>query len=199
MSVEALAMFHEADNLANYRAKRRSRKLVFAGLFGFLGLGLIVAAIFFLLLPGRVDPTVEVISVPKGASVEFDGKQLGSTTPVVIPVTDLEQRHTVKVSLTNFQVWQRKLTLSEDDPRVRVLAVLTPIYGKLEVRSTPKGADVYINGEHRGKTPTTVDNLPPDEDVSIELRKRGYKPATRTLKWSGQTYLNAEITLRSSR
>ena len=199
ISVEALAMFNQADSVATHRTRRRNRKLALVGLLAVVGLGLVVAAILFLLLPGRVDPTVEVISVPKGAQVVFDGKRLVETTPVVIPVTDLEQRHSVKVSLTNYQIWQRNLTLSEDDPRVRVLAVLTPIYGKLEVRSTPKDADVYINGEHRGKTPTTVDNLPPDEDVNIELRKRGYKPATRTLKWSGQTYLNAEITLRSSR
>ncbi len=32
-----------------------------------------------------------------------------------------------------------------------------------------------------------------------ELRKRGYKPATRVVKWEGRNYVNEEISLVPSR
>jgi hypothetical protein len=119
--------------------------------------------------------------------------------PVVIPVTDLQRPHIVEVRLANYQIWRRQITLTEEDTHVRVLAVLTPIYGKLEVRSLPVGADVYVTGEHRGKTPITISNLLPTEDIKLELRKKGFRPATRILKWEGQNYLLSEITLTPSR
>jgi hypothetical protein len=201
LAVDALSMLDgDGVRLGPHSARRRHRKLALAGLLGVVVVGIVAAMILFILVPGRDEGgTVEVISVPEGAEVEFDGRKLEKRTPVVIPVIDLEQRHMVRVTLQNYQPWRRNLTLSAEDTRIRVLAVLTPIYGKLNVRSTPTEADVYVNGEHKGKTPLTVENLLPNEDVNLELRKRRYKPATRILKWRGQTYLTTEITLRPSR
>jgi len=173
---------------------------VVAALIAVLGLA-VVAAVFLVVLSPMTEEggTVEVISVPEGAQVTFSGQQVAKRTPVVIPVADLKKTYQVEVMLPNFQPWRRNLTLSADDSRIRVLAVLTPIYGRLTVRSSPKGADIYVNGEHRGKTPATIENLLPTENVRLELRKRGFRPATRHLQWGNQTYLTTEITLRASR
>jgi len=32
--------------------------------------------------------------------------------------------------------------------------------------ATPSGADVHVNGEHRGKTPRAIENLLPTEEVT---------------------------------
>lgn len=181
-------------------ARRRHRRVVLASLVTLLGLAVVSALFLMVLFPMTEEGgTVEVISVPEGANVLFNGQQVSKPTPVTIPVSKLDQSHEVEVKLAKYQPWRRKLTLSPDDNRVRVLAVLTPIYGKLTVSSIPRGADIYVNGEHRGKTPATIENLLPTEDVSLELRKRGFKPATRVLKWGDQTYLDAEVTLKPSR
>ena len=142
---------------------------------------------------------VEVISVPEGAQVTFGGRRLDKRTPVVIPVSDLTRSYALEVTLANYQPWRRAVTLSPAEPRTRELAVLTPIHGRLYVYSYPGGADIYVNGEHRGKTPATIENLLPTEDVTLELRKRGYKPAARVLKWEGRNNINEEIILVPSR
>ena len=181
-------------------ARRRHRRVVLAALVTLLGLAVVAAVFLVVLFPmGEEGGTIEVISVPENADVLFNGQPINKRTPVVIPVTDLKQAYEVEVKLAKYQPWKRKLSLSAEDSRVRVLAVLTPIYGRLSVSSIPKGADIYVNGEHRGKTPATIENLLPTEDVALELRKRGYKPATRVLKWGDQTYLDAEVTLHPSR
>jgi hypothetical protein len=189
---------HGAEVEARHDRRRRRRVVASSLILG--GAALIAVLVLFLLIPPQEDGgVIEVISVPEGAQVDLNGGSLSGTTPLVIPVKDLEREYSVVVKRTNFQNWSRKVTLSEDDPRVRILAVLTPIYGHLTVKSTPSGADVYVNGEHKGTTPSTIEDLLPTEDVNLELRLRGYKPATRTLSWEGQTYLNAEITLQPSR
>jgi len=186
--------------VAASRARSRRRRALVFGLTGLLVASLVVAVLLFMVLPfGEEGGTIEVISVPEGAQVSFEGQKLDRRTPVVIPVVDLKKTYAVEVSMSNYQPWRRSLTLTAEDSRVRILAVLTPIYGRLDVRSTPSGADVYVNGEHRGKTPRTIENLLPTEEVSLELRMRGFKPATRVLKWENQTYLVEEDTLQPSR
>lgn len=204
MAVPAVDPFAATEDVvrdhATREARRRRRRFALTALITLVGLVIVAAVFFILVLPvSEEGGMVEVISVPEGATVTFDGRKLEKRTPVVIPVTELKRPYTVEVSLANYQPWRRGLTLSEEDPRIRVLAVLTPIYGRLDLQSIPRGADIYINGEHRGKTPATIENLLPTEDLSVELRKRGYKPATRIVKWEGRNYVNEEISLVPSR
>ena len=52
----------------------------------------------------------------------------------------------------------------------------------LEIRSTPPGADVLVDGERRGRTPTRLHLAAPG---SILLRKRGHAPARVRVHQSG--------------
>lgn len=50
----------------------------------------------------------------------------------------------------------------------------------VDFSSQPPGADVYVNGTLRGKTPVEL-KLVSKETYTIEFRKEGYHPVTRTI------------------
>jgi hypothetical protein len=189
----------EASQALRGVRRQRRRRLVAVALVALtllVGSGLIG---LFLLLPGGGsddEGMVSVISVPEGAAVMFDGKTVSKATPVEIPVPDVKLPHTVEVQLKNYKPFKRNVMFTEGEGRIQVLAVLTPIFGKLDLRSTPPEADIYIDNTHRGRTPATIDNLIPTGDINLELRKRGFRPVTEVIKWEGQTYLTREITLK---
>jgi hypothetical protein len=197
LSIDAAGATDEVHAQTRRRSKAR---LLLVGTLGVIGLGAVAALILVMLVQtGEEGGTVEVISVPEGAVVTFDGRKIPKVTPVLIPVSEINKPHDLEVNLSNFQPWRRNLSLTKEDTKIRVLAVLTPIYGRLDVRSVPKGAEIYINGENRGQTPATIDNLLPNENVRLELRMRGYRPTTRIIKWADQTYRSVEVTLRPYR
>jgi len=151
------------------------------------------AALVFLVPFGEEGGLVNVISVPEGASVIFDGRTVAKPTPVEIAVPDTKSAHSVEVNLPGYQVYKTPLTFGEGESRLRVLAVLTPIFGTLVIQSIPSNADVYIDGTHRGKTqpgaPLRIENLTPTADINLEIRKARYRPHSETLKWEGRVLL----------
>jgi hypothetical protein len=118
---------------------------------------------------------------------------------MTISVPDTRRNYTLEVKRTSYKPYKHSLTFTEGETSISVLAVLTPIFGQLTVRTQPAGADIYIDGEHRGKSPVIINNLTPTTDVTLEIRKRGYKPATHVVKWEGQTYRVAEFDLQRMR
>jgi hypothetical protein len=180
------------------RHKRRRRTLfavvTVVALMGAVGTG----AFFLLVGSGDEEGMVTITSYPGGASVLFDGKLLPKPTPVVVAVPDVKHEHTLELRLQNYEPYRYSFSFSPGEPRIQVPAALTPILGKLEVRSDPPEADVYVDGTHQGRTPVTVDKLTPTGEINVELRKRGYKPATKTLRWEGKRHLVSETTLSRS-
>jgi hypothetical protein len=107
--------------------------------------------------------------------------------------------HHVAVSLRGYDTWERDVKFETNERDVQLQAILVPAVGKLEVFSTPAGAEAIVNGHFGGTTPTTVNDLPPNEDVTLELRLRGYKVATRNLQWNGKRELTVTVPLEKAR
>jgi len=61
----------------------------------------------------------------------------------------------------------------------------------IQVISEPPGADVFVNGVNKGKTPARITDLQPGT-YDIELRKEGYSPYRKTARLD----LNSEYTIR---
>jgi hypothetical protein len=62
----------------------------------------------------------------------------------------------------------------------------------LNITSTPPGADIEINGNFSGNTPSIVQVDPGKNEVKVS--KKGYAPWTRTLTVKGGTItLDAEL------
>ncbi|HEY2747633.1 MAG TPA: PEGA domain-containing protein, partial [Polyangia bacterium] len=107
--------------------------------------------------------------------------------------------HHVRVSKSGFDVWESDVKFPAGEREVRVQAVLVPTVGTVEIASTPPGAEAIVNGRIRGMTPTTVGDLPPNDDVVIELRLRGYKVAHKTVPWAGKRLLQLSIPLEKAK
>ena len=75
------------------------------------------------------------------------------------------------------------------------MALLKPVTGKLVINSQPGGAEVWINGQNRGRTPTTINDVDLQSAKKIELRLKDYSPYQADLAWpsNGQITIDAKL------
>ncbi|MCQ2315010.1 MAG: SUMF1/EgtB/PvdO family nonheme iron enzyme [Bacteroidales bacterium] len=73
---------------------------------------------------------------------------------------------------------RQSLTLAKQERRSLTLNAPKPIYGKLNLNSTPGNCDVYLDGKKIGTSPDIFSNVLIGTH-SIELRKEGYENATK--------------------
>jgi serine/threonine protein kinase len=146
----------------------------------------------------RAMPTASLLieSVPPGAIVTIDGERLPDTTPVPFTATAPGARHEIKVDLARHRSWSQTVVVPRRGGEVRLMAFLTPNTVRLRVTSVPPGADVYINGQLKGRTPVALGDLDPDTTRSVELRLRDHAPEIRPLDWSQSSELDVEVKLR---
>ena len=117
---------------------------------------------------------VAITTEPVDAEVFVDRKLRGSS-PVAL--TDLTPgKHLITVSETGYNTAYRTINVIEG-ARLAVDITLDRLLGLVFVQSAPTGADIVIDGAHRGRTPQLVTDLPLG-DYRIELSAPGYQPAT---------------------
>jgi serine/threonine-protein kinase len=176
----------------------RRRKLFFiAGLM--LLIAVVVLGIALVWPDGPQRGSIEVVSVPPGATVRIDGTVLSKLTPIRISDVELRQPHRIAVSLRGFDTWENDARFDTGERDIRLQAVLVPAVGTLEVITVPAGAEAIVNGRISGTTPTKVGDLPPNEDVTLELRLRGYKVVYKTLQWAGKRSLSVSVPLEKAK
>jgi hypothetical protein len=143
--------------------------------------------------------SIEVVSLPPGAEVRLDGTMVPRPTPLEITDVDAQNSHHVRVSLAGYDAWESDVRFDSSSMKVRLQAVLVPTVGTLELTSVPTGAEAIVNGRIRGETPTTVTDLPPTDDVNIELRLRGFKVAHSSVPWGGKRKIQVNIPLEKAK
>ncbi len=120
-----------------------------------------------------------VVTRPSGAQIEIDGKTFAESSPTMVP-TLAAGAHTVKLKKGKLGVVERQVSLQVGEHAV-VNVVLPPASHKVEVRSVPEGATVYLDGRVAvGETPTTIE-VTDDEFHELRVEKTGYEVATRAL------------------
>ncbi len=72
-----------------------------------------------------------------------------------------------------------------------------PATATAAVTSSPAGADVEVDGNYVGSTPSQLQLIPGDHTIAV--KKRGYKPWSRTMKVAGGAPLNINADLESAR
>ncbi|GGN03664.1 S-layer-like protein [Thermus composti] len=122
--------------------------------------------------PPPATATLNVNSRPQGAEVYLDGRLQGRT-PLTLGVNP--GRHEVELRLAGYQPY-RVTVNPRPGERVQVYAQLVPEprQGTLSVASTPPGAEVYVDGALRGRTPLSL--RLPEGRYRLELRLEGYEP-----------------------
>jgi serine/threonine-protein kinase len=120
-----------------------------------------------------------VVTRPSGAAIEIDGAPFAEPTPTMVPSLGAGA-HTVKLQKGKLGVVERQVNLAANEHAV-VNVVLPPASHKVEVRSVPEGATVYLDGRVAvGETPTTIE-VTDDEFHELRVEKTGYEPGTRAL------------------
>ena len=122
--------------------------------------------------------TLVVHSEPSGATVYVDGRNEG-LTPQSLDRIERGER-TVSLEMAGYTSYKRAVLISPDEV-ARVDATLQPLPGTLTVVTVPDKARVYINGEPRGESPLTLEDLRPGA-YSVRVTKRGHADAQRTVR-----------------
>ncbi len=99
---------------------------------------------------------VRVESVPPGATVVCDGV-VRDTSPLTLNVDDGE--HLITASKAGYVETRQTITTARGQ-RTVVNLQLDPVTGLVVIESRPEGADIEINGVHRGQAPLLATDLP---------------------------------------
>jgi hypothetical protein len=101
---------------------------------------------------------LEVTSLPPGADILIDGTAKGLTlpnTPLIIPDIPAGE-HTITFSGTDCPIFEMQFNLMPGQTlRLSPSLSTRQSVGRLDVDSNPNGADCWIDGEYRGRTPQT--------------------------------------------
>jgi len=116
-----------------------------------------------------------VTSEPVSARVYVDGRFYGMT-PAEVPIDAGE--HVLRVLRDGYLIEQRTVRVEPGDEREIPIRLEPAAY--LVVRSVPGGADIVVDGEVVGETPSRVPVRPGMR--AIEVRKRGHEAWERELR-----------------
>jgi hypothetical protein len=159
---------------------------------GLLGLILVVGGVLIgvVAFEDRTPParaTLEIVSIPAGASVRVDGKPLAGVTPMTVPDVEPGGTYAIEVGLARYQPFSTKETIPAAGGSRKVVAPLKPVVVTLRITSTPPGAQVILDGRPMGFTPLVLQRLDPFLATTIELHHKEYRTERRTLDWGDRT------------
>jgi formylglycine-generating enzyme required for sulfatase activity len=121
---------------------------------------------------------MQISSMPAGADVLVDGQPAGST-PLVAEV--LETGTLLTVTKKGYKTWERQVSVKAGSSETYPTIELVVADGIVDVRTSPSGAHVRVDGEFRGTTPVSVE-LSPLGEHRLELSLEGYRKAVRTVQ-----------------
>ena len=120
---------------------------------------------------------VTIRTVPAGATVRVDGVQVG-TSPGSFEVEAGERQ--LEVLLAGYNPWKQAVVVKAGLPVALPEIALRPADAQLSLVSKPPGAQVSVDGDFRGSTPTLL-SVPSEETLEITLFKPGFDVATRSV------------------
>lgn len=127
--------------------------------------------------PAESAEGIEITTDPPGVRIEFAGKQYGPT-PTRVP--GLAVGSQILLSQRGYQEAMIRLRNQPEEGKP-LFFKLTAIERVIEVNSTPKGADVLLDGKRVGKTPMVLKKLDTAKVHQIEVRRAGYAPWTHNV------------------
>ena len=149
-------------------------RIVAAGMKSWTGSVVIAAGATLRVGPitlGEPDGQLALRSAPAGAQVSL-ARVVRGHTPLVLDVPPGVAQELV-VSLPGYRSWTRTLE-ADAGSRTALEVPLEPILFAVAIVGAPAGAQIWIDGELRGRAPRTLSLIAVEH--RIELRKQGYVP-----------------------
>ena len=112
--------------------------------------------------------TISITSL-KGAQIFCNGTQIGMMN---VNEDMMEGYYDIEARLSHHRSVTKQIQVVAGHPQKITLNPI-PIYGSLDIISTPHDADIVIDGKTYGKTPFTVEQLLEGEH-NVSLSKKGY-------------------------
>jgi len=135
--------------------------------------------------------TLDLQSVPGGASVTVNGDPRG-TTPLVISSLS-PNTYTVTFAKSGYVDLSMQVIV-QAGRNSEIIATLQPKTGTLAVNSTPSGARVQLDGAFAGLSPVVLENISADtHTVGVEMD--GYTAASRTVSIAAGQVNPVEVSL----
>lgn len=135
---------------------------------------------------------LRIATDPPNARIFRNGR-LEDTAPLTL--TDLTPgQHLISAQLPGYHEKRTTITL-EPGQRMALDLKLTPITGLVLIHSTPQGADITVNGAHRGQTPILLTNLRLGT-YRAQAVKPEYLPIEVEIEVTDRTPKKIEIDLR---
>jgi len=188
----------EIDEMpAQYRLGS-SRSWLLRALLAIILVGAGVAAAVLIIRGGKtetVTASILIESKPSGAEIAIDHQRLAERTPSSFK-TKPGARHDIDVSLPGYQPYHDTILVPESGGEQKILAFLIASTVRLKIITTPSGADVYVNGSLKGRSPIELPGLAPDSATDVEVRLKDYMPEHRTLTWTSGDEQTVELKLR---
>jgi len=121
-------------------------------------------------LPQPTVGSIQITSVPSGASVWLDGRQIG-ITPYENNVLQ-PGNYQLSVRKDGYEDYSQTI-IAGSDQKTTVVANLVALMGNLNITSEPAGASILLDGKPEGSTPGTIQKKA--GTYQIVLRKPGYR------------------------
>ena len=134
------------------------------------------------------------INTHAGATVKINGEMVGKGS--LTKQLD-EGIYYIEVSMAQHRTLTRQIEVVANQPQT-IDITPTPIYGSLDVVSTPMFSDVVINGKHYGTTPTTIENLLIG-DYDVTISKDGCASVSRKVTIADGQLSSIEVDLPQGR
>ncbi|HQD26136.1 MAG TPA: PEGA domain-containing protein, partial [Methanoculleus thermophilus] len=183
--VDGSTQYRGAINLINVEAGTYTAQAKWPRASDFYGKGFDSNTVTFeVIAPNAIIPAtgfLYVSSTPSGASIYVDGIYKGVTPLEYSEIS--AGSHQVKITRSGYYDHTQTTSVTAGKTAT-VSATLSPIpqapvTGTLDVRSTPSGANIYIDGEYKGVTPKVISGLS-EGSHQVKITRNGYYDYTRT-------------------
>jgi hypothetical protein len=147
--------------------------------------GLAAAVAWPRLFPKKHTIDLTFATVPKGATIEVEGHNVGTATDGTLVVHGLEvgRAYPVVARLDGYETKTEVIQPSTKGDRVTF--ELHALAASVELDSQPTGATIEIDGKPAGTTPITLTALTPGTNVTVTFKKSGYQSSTSSLAVPG--------------
>jgi hypothetical protein len=117
----------------------------------------------------QADGRVEIASVPSDANVSINGEFRGRT-PLSLRLSP-GRAHRLTLTKPGYETVTRELSVAADSGR-RLQLDLAAQYGDIDVQSVPPNAEIWVDGQRQGSTPSTLTLTALSH--AIEIRQAGF-------------------------
>jgi len=129
---------------------------------------------------------VSLDSIPPGATILVDGKEWAEPTNAVIASLPPDRSITIELLKEGYQTASRVI-VPKIGETIQWSATLVPSAIAIAIRSVPADASIYVNKKKVGPAPLDDYMIQLFSDFEIEVRKPGYLPFSKTVRFELDT------------